>query len=486
MLHGKFKRYLAGYLPLNLIQALMSLGFVVVYSRLLVPEQYGRYALVFIVMQWLQSFLFAWLHSGVSRFYEARQLQDRLPALLTTAYGAALGLSAVLALAAGLVAVFLVGPWRWLVVAGLASLITRSLLLVGVEAHRAARHLRRYTLLEGTYAVLGLGLGALLVLVTGGGATAALCGLALASVFVLWLDAPGQRAFIHPSAWSSDEVRRLARYGLPLAAAGLLSQIIANSDRLFIAWLIDERAVGIYSVAYALVDRPSGIVFVWVAMAALPLAYVAMERDGAPAARAVMAKTAKALIMVMLPCAAGLAAVAAPLAAVMVGVEFREQTAHLIPWIALASLLSGATVHYTAHAFLITENTRLLLFSNLIIVSLYTVLNLLLIPRYGLDGAVAASIIAYALGFALQCVIAGRFFPIPFPVSHLIRAMLACGVMVALIKTAALPTTLGGLILAILLGIAAYGISALVLDVADSRTWMMARWRHSHPPGTPW
>ncbi|WP_295389127.1 lipopolysaccharide biosynthesis protein [uncultured Thiodictyon sp.] len=477
MLHGKFKTYLAGYLPLNLIQAFTSLGLVVVYTRLLVPEQYGRYALALIAMQWLQSLLFAWLHGGVARFYEARRAPDRLPALLTTAYGAGLCLSALVAVTAGLVALFLRGPWRWLVVAGLVSLIARSLLLVGVEAHRAARHVARYSLLEGTQSVLGLGLGALLVLGTGGGAAAALWGIALASVLVLLLDAPGQRSFIRLNAWSNDEMQRLARYGMPLAAAGLLSQIIANSDRFFIAWLIGEKAVGLYSVAYTLVDRPLTILFVWVAMAALPLAYVAMEREGTAAAHAVMENTAKTLILLMLPCTAGLAAVAAPLAAVVVGVEFREQTAHLIPWIALASLLSGATVHYTAHAFLITENTRLLLLSNLLVAILYTALNLLLIPAYGLDGAVAASIIAYALGFAFQCFLARRFLPVPLLGSHFIRAVLACGVLVALITAAGLPTTLGGLMLSILLGIVAYGISALALNVADSRSWLMARWR---------
>lgn len=475
----KPKGYIFGYLPINLIQALTALGVVVIYSRLLTPEQYGRYALAVILIQWLQSLLFYWLHGGVARFYEASRIRNRLPALLTTACGTALGLSGLLSMAVGLAAMFTDDAGRWLLVAGAVSLVARSLLLIGLEGYRAARRVRRYSWLEGPHCVLGLGLGALLVINTEGGATAALWGIALASLCVLVLAIPEQVQLMRPLTWSSDEWRRLARYGLPLAASLLLNQIIASSDRFFIAWLIGEKAVGVYSVAYALADRPSTIVFNWVAMATLPLAFAAMEREGPAAARHIMENTGKILVLLMLPCTAGLTVVAAPLAAVMVGVEFRQEATRLIPWIALASLFYGGMVHYAAHAFQITENTRLLLFTYLIVLIFNIAFNLLLIPLLGLAGAVAASIITYALGFALQLLLAQRFFPVPLVGSHVIRAVLACGIMVVLIRAAALPANLSGLALTILLGIAAYGVSALALNVADSRSWIMARRQQS-------
>ena len=478
MLHGKLKTYLAGYLPLNLIQGVTALGVVVLYSRLLAPEQYGRYALMLIAMQWLQSFLFYWLHGGVVRFFEVTRGQGTLPAMLTTAFATTIALSGFVAIAGGLAASLLGEPWQALVVAGLVGLIARSILLIGVEGHRAARRVGRYTAVEATQSVLGLSLGVLLVMASNGAAVAALWGTALASVLLLFFDAPRQLALMRPMAWSHDELQRLARYGLPLATSVLLTQIISTSDRFFIAWLIDDRAVGIYSVAYALADRPSTIVFNWVAMAALPLAFLGMARNGPAGARQVMQNTAKTLILLLLPCTAGLAAVATPLAAVVVGAEFREEAAQLIPWIALASLLFGAMAHYTTHAFLITENTRLLLFSNLVVLIVYTALNLLLIPPFGLSGAVAASIVAYAFGFVFQLLLARRFFAVPLVGTQFMRAVLACGVMATAIKGASLPATLSGLVMSILLGILAYGLSALALNVADCRAWLLSRWRN--------
>lgn len=474
---GKFKGYLAGYLPVNLVQALAALGVVMIYTRLLEPAEYGRYALAITALQWLQVLLFFWLHSGVARFYEASRLQQQLPGLLTAAAGAGLLISGLLMALVGAVAVGLEDPWRGLVLAGLACLIARSLALLGLEAHRAAHRVQRYTALEGGQLLLSLGLGALWVSLAGGGAAAILWGAALASLLAVWLDTPFWLRLMRPFAWSADALRRLAGYGLPLAASALLSQVIVSSDRFFIAWLIDERAVGVYSVAYALADRPAAIVYNWIGMAAVPLAFAAMERGGPQAARQVMEKSAKAMMLLVFPCTVGLAAVAEPLAVTLTGADFREETARLIPWIAVASLLYGGMVHYATHAFLITQNPHGLLATNVMIALLNVALNIALIPFFGLEGAVAASLVTYAAGFALRLALARRFFAVPLPGVEALRVLLACALMALALKAAALPATPTGLLLSIGLGIVAYGGGALLFNAADSQRRLVEHWR---------
>ncbi len=474
---GKFKGYLAGYLPVNLVQALAALGVVMIYTRLLEPAEYGRYALAITALQWLQVLLFFWLHSGVARFYEASRLQQQLPGLLTVSAVAGLLISGMWMVLAGAVAIRLEDAWRGLVLAGLVGLIARSLSLLGLEAHRAAHRVQRYTVLESGQILFGLALGALWVSLAGGGAAAILWAAALASLLAVLFDTPFWLRLMRPFTWSTDALRRLAGYGLPLTASALLSQVIVSSDRFFIAWLIDERAVGVYSVAYALADRPAAIVYNWIGMAAVPLAFAAMERDGPLAARQVMEKTAKAMMLLVFPCTVGLAAVAEPLAVTLTGADFREETARLIPWIAVASLLYGGMVHYAAHAFLITQNPRGLLATNILIAILNLALNLLLIPFFGLAGAVAASLIAYAVGFGLRLALARRFFAVPLPGAEALRVALACAGMALALKAAALPATPTGLLLSIGLGVVAYGGGLLLFNVADSQAWLIARWR---------
>lgn len=467
------QRLLAGYLPINLLQAAVALGAVMVFSRLLTPAEYGRYALAILLVLWLQTLLFFWLQTGVTRFHDAALAAGRLPRLLATVYAAA-ALIAALAGGLGLI-VAATGPERELVLAGLVALLPRALFAIGLECHRAAHRVRRYAWLEGSQYVLGLLLGVGLALGFGWGARAPLLGAGLANLIVLLVDLPYLARQIGGWAWSWAEVRLLARYGLPLTLSFLFGLVVAGSDRFFIGWLMDERAVGVYAVAYALADRTLTILFNWVGMAAVPLAFSALAQGGEDAARRVMADTARNLILLALPCAAGLAAVATPLATVLVGAEFRQATAHIVPWIALAGLLNGAMVHYAAHAYLITHRTRALLATTVLAAAINVALNLWLIPLWGLDGAIAATVVAYAVGLAARLLQMRRRFPIPLALPDLLKGGLACALMWAALSAFDWPPTLGGLLGAVALGAACYVAAALALDVAGARRWWPGR-----------
>lgn len=470
----QLQRLLTGYLPINLAQALVTLGAVMAFSRLLTPSEYGYYALATTAALWAQGLLFYWLQTGIARFHETARATGRLPQLLVTVYAVAILLAA---LAAGL-GLLVAGQsaQQALIVAGVAALLPRALLVIGLEFHRAAHRVRRYTWLEGAQYALSLLLGVAFAAGCGWGALAPLLGVAVANLVVLMADAPYLARQAGRFAGSREELRALAGYGLPLTGSFLLSLVVAGSDRFFIAWLLDERAVGVYAVAYALADRSLSIVFNWVGMAAVPLAFSAMARGGEEAARQVMADTARNLALLALPCAAGLAAVAEPLAAVVVGAEFRAATARIVPWIALAGLLNGAMAHYAAHAFLITRRTRALLATTALAAAVNVALNLLLIPVWGLDGAIAATLAAYAIGLAARLLLMRRRFPIPLALPDLLKSLAACALMLAVLGAVSWPPTLAGLLAAIGLGVACYGAAALALNVSGARRLLPIRW----------
>ena len=472
-------RLLAGYLPINLIQAGAALGMVVIFSRLLDPAEYGRYALVATAVLWAQSLLFFWLQASVTRFHEHSRDRNELPRLLATVYSSALGLVVVLGLA-GLLLARHVGDHAPLILAGLAALLPRALLVISLESHRAAHRVRRYSLLEGLQYLLALALGTLFVTRLDWGASGPLLGLGLANLIVLLLDTPfliRQLIGARP-AWA--ELRSLAGYGLPLTLSFTLGLVTANSDRFFIGWLMDEQAVGVYAVAYALADRPLSILFSWTGAAAVPLAFSALNEGGTAAARAVMATTARSLILIALPGALGLALVATPLAAVMVGEEFRAATTHIVPWVAVAGLLNGIMSHYTAHAFLITQHTQLLMLTTGLAALANVLLNLLLIPHWGLDGAIAATLAAYALGVVARVLLMRKRFPIPLVPVDLGKGLLACAGMAAVLLAVHWPLDGWGLLGAIGAGMLSYALAAVTLDVSGARQFLIARWQRWH------
>ncbi len=109
------------------------------YTRLLLPEEYGRYALLMASAGVVSAVSFQWLRAGARRFLQAcRHKQGAFLALLARTY-----LLIVLALAvlAGAAAVVVAAPWlRGLILLGLGLLIVQGwldlnleLLLAGLE-----------------------------------------------------------------------------------------------------------------------------------------------------------------------------------------------------------------------------------------------------------------------------------------------------------------------------------------------------------------
>ncbi len=95
-----FWRHILGYLPVNLVQGAVAFGTIVLFTRLLQPDEYGRYALVLATTQLVQMAFFTWVHAGMARFYETARGEDRLGQHFATGY-AAIGILCIAVGAAG-------------------------------------------------------------------------------------------------------------------------------------------------------------------------------------------------------------------------------------------------------------------------------------------------------------------------------------------------------------------------------------------------
>ena len=75
----KLLRHLAGYLPVNIASGIAAFGGVYVFTRLLGPEEYGRYALMFSVMTLVHLLSLTAAESAAFRF--AGKLKRKKPSL---------------------------------------------------------------------------------------------------------------------------------------------------------------------------------------------------------------------------------------------------------------------------------------------------------------------------------------------------------------------------------------------------------------------
>ncbi len=72
------------YSPGVLVPALTQLVAIVIFTRMVDPDAYGRYALVVATVHIIDSVCLGWLRIGQLRFYEAENQKNELDQLLAT------------------------------------------------------------------------------------------------------------------------------------------------------------------------------------------------------------------------------------------------------------------------------------------------------------------------------------------------------------------------------------------------------------------
>jgi O-antigen/teichoic acid export membrane protein len=468
-----FWRGVLGYLPVNVVQGLVGLLTIVTFTRLLTPAQFGDYALGFSVMSLTHTAVFTWNEAAMARFWAAEADKDDGAHHSASVYGMWALLVAALPVA-GLIAWF----WpmheglRWAVLAGLVSTLPRTLARLAQERRRAAGEVRSAALLDMGQTVGAFAIGAGLAVLGFGGASP-LIGAGVAAALALPFVLPQEHRRALAGRFEAARVRSHAAYGVPVAMSLILALVLATTDRFLLAAFLNQEAVGLYHAGYSLANRTLDVVFIWLGSAGGPAMVMALERGGRPALREAAREQAQLTLLLTIPAAMGLALVAAPLSQLMIGGDLAAGAAHVTPWIALSGLLAGLTTHYFHQAFTLGKRTALLTAAMVIPAAANLILNVILIPRFGLDGALWATPISYGLGLAASALLGRRSMALPIPWLTLVQAA-GAGLAMALVVTR-LPA-LGGLpelVLKAGAGGVVYGLIVAALDAGGLRSRAM-------------
>jgi O-antigen/teichoic acid export membrane protein len=270
-------------------------------------------------------------------------------------------------------------------------------------------------------------------------------------------------------------LRRVAQYGLPLSLTVALTVVISTSDRFLIAWRLDEAAAGLYSVAVDFASQTLTMLLMVVYMAAFPLAVRAWEQGGRDAATRQMRSNASLLMALGVPAAIGLAVLAPGFARCFLGTEFRSTAARIMPLVALGSLLAGLKAYHFDAAFQFAHRTIHQVWIVLGAAVLNVALNWFAIPRYGINGAAGASVLAYAVSIVVTAAFGRRYFAVPFPPRTVAQVTIGGAAMAAVLwplRGHLAPVALAG---QVVLGAAVYGAVLLSLNFLHLRDYLVER-----------
>lgn len=394
------------YLIARGLPGLINFAALSLYTRFLAPDEFGRYSLVVASVSLVHVLFFQWLQLVLGRF---------LPASRNAPHLVQQSVLALFLLLAGLIfivgfsaALFWTDPvWRALLVVAVPLAVAEAWLQINLTLASTGLQPTRYGLLLGGKSLLAIIVGGWLAWL-GLGAKAPLIGL-LAGAMVAWL-LFGFRFWrgIVPRWSKPGLLKEYAVYGLPFVATFALGWIIASSDRLMIAWLLDEAATGVYAVGYDLSQYSLGLLLAVVNTAAYPLAVRKFEQEGAEAARGQLSQNGELIVSIALTGAVGLIVLGPALLELLVGEGFRVGALEVMPWIAAVAAIAGIKAFHFDLAFQLARKSYWQIYVSVLASIANILLNLLFIPNYGVVGAAWASLIAYGLACAMSWVLGRR------------------------------------------------------------------------------
>jgi len=469
-----FFKGLWGYLPANILQGVAGFATLMVFTRILSPEEYGRYALTFGIASLAQTTCFTWIEASMARFYmvEGRATPDA-PPLYGTLYRLFTGMAVVFAL------VLALGLWLWpagphgsgLKMAmglGLGCVIFRSLAKLVQEQRKAEGRVSQASLIDMLQTGGGFVLGVLCAVMGMGGASPVV-GIGLMAALCLPFFAREDWGRAIRGNFDLQRAKAYATYGFPVSASLILTLALYTVDRFLIAHYLSDADAGAYHAGFSLASRILDVLFIWFGAAGAPAMVHALETGGEKALRLSARQQLKTMAFVLFPAVGGLIMVAPSFGTLMIGPALRVQALSVTPLISLGALFSGLNTYYFLQAFTLARKTRLLVVAMAIPAISNIALNLLLIPRMGLMGAALASCLSFGLGLAGSWLLGQRTLALPVPSFDLLKTLFCVAVMMGVI---ALIPAWGGIVELIVkggTGIFVYALLAYALNLNQIR-----------------
>ncbi len=423
-------RSLLAYVPVNLANLLASFGTIVILTRLLDAAEFGRYGIAIITMNFAHMLLFTWIEAAMARYQARAERENDEPSHLKTLFLLAFMMSVIAAILYTiiLVSIPLETQLKTAISFALATTCLQIFFNLSMEGHKAAHRIKRYSISYSTQSVLGFSLGIILIMTTPLREVGPILGAGLGMTIVLLMDMVFTLPQLKGGTFQKEKAKLYASYGIPISLSLILSYALNSADMYLIKGFMGDASAGEYNAGYNLANRSLDILFIWLAMAVTPVAISAFEKDGEGISQKIMRNYGASLLWITLPAATGIALVAKD-AGFILGEDVRDNAVTVMPLIAFAGVMNGFIAYYIQRAFMLSGKTKAFAWIMLPPFIVNIVLNLILIPKFGLMGAVYATVAAYGLGVVLSFGIARRYYPLPLPTKAITEIAFACSIM---------------------------------------------------------
>lgn len=203
------------------------------------------------------------------------------------------------------------------------------------------------------------------------------------------------RAFIRfdPARFSVPLAKTLLIFGVPLMLVEAVGLLVRLTDRYMVGSFLGEFQLGQFAASTSLVSCVDLIVIGTIAAAVKPRYNKLWERSGRAKTVSFLQQGAEIYLLLGIPLAGLFVIIGKDALVVLAGVRYMQGTV-IIPYLTMIALFDGLLIFLLAGIHL-KSKTSVFFIWGIIAAALNFVGNFLLIPPFGLEGAVAATLLAH-------------------------------------------------------------------------------------------
>ena len=460
--------YLAG----RIVPALVGVGGVAIYTRLLDPLSMGAFALLLSTSMLASGIGFSWLRIAALRV-AAGLSKDLGPNFMATVALSFAGTAVLVGLIEA-VAVHFCQP----------QMSFTLILLATLAAVASAWYDLNASLLQAKLDVAGWGalnlaralaaVIATVLLIFSGMRTEALLGgfilgnLATVAFMKMWL------VGFH-GKFDSKLFWQCAHFGWPQSVNAAQGYIAPVVQRWMLQVAIGSAAVGIFAVANDFSAQTIASLVGAISLAGIPMAFRAKESGDEVALFEQLRANARLIFAIALPATVGFAILAVQISHTFFGPRFWQGAPLILTLIGFAAFMINLRIYYFDQAFELAMETRPQAAISLIGTTATILATLVLVPRYGAAGAATAALGGSIIGIALSIGWGARVLRMPIPTSDWMRTTLATGGMALALLFVPKDVHALGLLAALLGGGLIYIVLSSVTRLSLLRTQFGAR-----------
>jgi len=407
------------YMPAKVLEGIIGVVAISVYSRLLSPDEYGKYGLINPLILITFTLISGWVYHSAYRFsndesFDASTLLSTLAAMLLGSQFVA-GILLVLEryyfnydISPLLLIVFYLSYSTYQVLSGL---------LVSKRYVRSAVFVSLGAMIIKLLAMVGLyymGVQNHMAILFGNFISDTLLALTIATILKIRIN------FKHVDL---KPVKSFIAFGYPLIGLSFTMMIMSLSDRFIIKLFYSEAEVGIYTANYSVASAAFTLLTVGLMRAVYPNILSSFQKGDVKDTEHLLAQSIRLYQLIAIPAAFGLWMISQGVSEFILDEAYVEGAA-IIGYVAFGMFFLGLS-EYASKPFELTKKTNSIFIISIAGALLNILLNFIFIPIYGYAVAALTTAASYAFHSILMVIFGSKRIKLRFDIKALISVVIA-------------------------------------------------------------